>query len=81
MTSYEEYRKHQDELIKVQREARKAMEHLRAEVAVEGVRREIVVWTSIKNVMEAQPVDKVRLVDLLLEAETLEQAKKRNFYL
>ena len=81
MTVYDDYRKHQDELLKVQREARKAMEGLRAELAIAGVQREILVWKEVAAVMAKEPVDMERLIDLLLAAETLEQAKKKSFYL
>lgn len=81
MTVYDDYRKHQDELLKVQREARKAMEGIRAELAIAGVQREVKVWQQVRDVMGQDPVDMPKLIDLLLEAETLEQAKKKSFYL
>lgn len=81
MSAYADYRATQDELLKVQREARKAMEGIRAELATAALRREIGVWQQVRDVMGATPVDYPRLIDLLLQAETLEQAKKRNFYL
>jgi len=57
------------------------MEAHRAELAVAGVEREILLWGQIRTAMGTEPVDFDKLIDLLLQAETLEQAKKRNFYL
>jgi hypothetical protein len=71
----------ENELIKVQREARTAMDALRVQLAAAGLRREILLWTQVRDVMAKEPVDMDRLVDLLLQAHTLEQAKKKGFYL
>lgn len=82
MTSaFDAYRAQQDELLKVQREARKALEGTRTELALAGVAREIAVWREVREALQATPPDFARVVDLLLQAETLEQAKRKHFYL
>jgi hypothetical protein len=81
MSASEDFASLQDQLIKVQRDARKALDARRTELAVVGMQREIAVWSQIRDLLAATPLDTEALIRLLLEAHTLEQAKRKNFYM